>query len=74
MSTFHTKGGEAVDVQDYIPMSEAVAIIGVHRSYIAKLCANGKLAGAAKVGRNWLIPRASAEEYRRRKEERESGG
>lgn len=48
---------------DMITTKEAAAIIGYLPRSVKTLCQRGKLPGARKVGRDWLIPRASAEGY-----------
>jgi len=52
-----------MDITSYIPITEAVAVMGVQRHHIARLCREGKLPGAVKIGTEWLIPRTSAEAY-----------
>lgn len=48
---------------DLITTKEAAAIIGCLPRSVKTLCQRGKLPGARKVGRDWLIPRVSAENY-----------
>ena len=52
-----------MDISEYIPSVEAAQRMGKAHSYIRDLCRQGKLPGAVKAGRNWLIPRASVEGY-----------
>ncbi len=52
-----------MDITSYIPITEAVTVMGVQRHHIARLCREGKLPGAVKMGTEWLIPRTSAEGY-----------
>jgi len=52
-----------MDISDYIPISEACSILGVNRQQATRLCREGKLPGAMKLGARWLVPRASAEDY-----------
>lgn len=52
-----------MDIQDYISVTEAAAIMQKDPSLVQKLCRAGKLDGATKKGRDWLIPRESAENY-----------
>ena len=59
------------DIEQYIGMEEAEKITGVKKAYINRLCNSGRLDGAAKIGRNWIIPRPVAEEFRRRKDIRD---
>ena len=43
--------------------AEAAAIIGCRPASVKNLCQRGKIPGAEKRGRDWFIPRASAEAY-----------
>ena len=52
-----------MDISNYITISEACPLLGVNRQQATRLCREGKLPGAVKMGENWLIPRASAEAY-----------
>ena len=52
-----------MDISNYIPITEAIGIMGIQRQHAARLCREGRLPGAIKIGPNWLIPRASAESY-----------
>jgi excisionase family DNA binding protein len=36
---------------------------GVSDSYVRRLCAAGKIAGAYKIGKTWLIPRGSGDQW-----------
>lgn len=47
-----------------VTMNEAVQIMKKSNGEISRLCRNGKLNGAFRVGTTWLIPRASAENYK----------
>jgi hypothetical protein len=48
---------------DYVTTIEASVLIGKCESMIARLCQTGRLRGARKIGKSWLIPRASVESY-----------
>jgi excisionase family DNA binding protein len=52
---------------DYITTVEASALIGKCESMIARLCQNGRLIGARKIGKTWLIPREAIESYTQKK-------
>lgn len=52
-----------MDISDYIPIIEAIHLLGVNRQQATRLCREGKLPGAIKIGQGWLIPRTSAENY-----------
>ena len=40
----------------YATVTEAVKILGFNESYIRRLLKEGKVRGAVKTGRDWLIP------------------
>ena len=48
---------------DMLTTREAAEIIGILPSSVKLLCRQGKLPGAEKRGRDWFIPRESAEGY-----------
>lgn len=50
-------------MNEMITTTEAAAIIGCRPASVKNLCLRGKLPGAEKRGRDWFIPRASAESY-----------
>jgi len=50
-------------MNEMITTTEAAAIIGCRPASVKNLCLRGKIPGAEKRGRDWFIPRASAEEY-----------
>lgn len=52
-----------MDIGDYISVAEAAEIMQKDPSLVQKMCRAGKLDGATKKGRDWLIPRKSAENY-----------
>ena len=52
-----------MDIEKYVSVLEAMAIMGRDPAHIARLCRQGKLEGAIKIGRDWRIPRATAENY-----------
>jgi excisionase family DNA binding protein len=41
---------------DYATVSEAVEILGVNQQYVRRVLQQGRVSGAVKVGRDWLIP------------------
>ena len=43
--------------QDYATLAEAAAELGLEESWVRRLCAAGRIEGAFKLGRDWLIPR-----------------
>ena len=50
-------------LDDYISLSEAARIIERHPKHLALLCRQGKLEGARKIGRDWVVPRESVQNY-----------
>ena len=52
-----------MEIADYVTIPEAMGIMDIDTSHIARLCRQGKLAGARKLGPNWIIPRTSVEAY-----------
>ena len=50
-------------LDDYISLSEAAKLFGHHKNFWARLCQQGKLPGARKMGRMWVVPRESAQNY-----------
>jgi excisionase family DNA binding protein len=41
---------------DYATVSEAVEILGVNQAYVRRVLQQGRVSGAVKIGRDWLIP------------------
>ena len=52
-----------MDIDEYISITEACPLLGVNRQQATRLCREGKLSGARKMGPNWVIPRETAEAY-----------
>lgn len=50
-------------IEDYISIAEASKLFGHDRNFWARLCQQGKLPGARKIGRIWVIPKESAQNY-----------
>ena len=50
-------------LDDYISLSEAAKLFGHHKNFWARLCQQGKLPGARKIGRMWVVPRKSIQNY-----------
>jgi len=46
---------------------EAARRLGVHETYVRRLAREGRLPGARKVGRDWLIPASALAHVRRRR-------
>jgi excisionase family DNA binding protein len=41
---------------DYATVSEAVEMLGVNQQYVRRVLQQGRVSGAVKIGRDWLIP------------------
>lgn len=52
---------------DLVSVHDAALMLKVDRTRINVLCRQGRFDGAAKIGRNWIIPRKSVEEFTRLK-------
>ncbi|MBQ7153951.1 MAG: helix-turn-helix domain-containing protein [Synergistaceae bacterium] len=53
-----------MDIQEFISVEEAAELSGYGKWNITLLCRQGKLDGAVKVGKVWLIPRKAIEDYK----------
>ena len=51
--------------EQLISAPEAGKILGLTAVRIGVLCRQGRFDGAEKIARNWVIPRASVENFRR---------
>jgi excisionase family DNA binding protein len=49
---------------DFVSVSEAASIMGLHPRYVRKLCAAGRI-DVIRVGKVFLVTRKSAEAYQR---------
>lgn len=62
------KGDDAMSLtDDLLSVPEAAKQLNVDRTRVNILCRQGRFAGAAKIGRNWIIPRVSVENFQRLK-------
>ena len=50
---------------ELMSVHDVATMLNVHRSRINVLLQQGRFDGAIKVGRNWVIPRSSVENFRR---------
>jgi hypothetical protein len=53
----------AASIEKYVTSNEASEMIGRKPRVIAQLCQDGKLLGAKKIAKTWLIPRDSVLNY-----------
>lgn len=51
-------------MEDYITPKEAAIRAGVTQAWIRALCAQGRIEGAKKWGRSWMIPAGAKVEMR----------
>lgn len=52
---------------ELISVHDAALLLNVDRSRVKLLCRQGRFDGAVKIARNWVIPRASVENFQRLK-------
>ena len=52
-----------MEIDEYVTVSEVVQMTGKAASMIARLCQTGKLPGAKKIAKTWMIPRESVLNY-----------
>lgn len=54
---------------DYLTLTQAAEMLGYRDgSYLRRLCIDGRIVGAVKVGKTWLIPKTWAEEAQKQGE------
>lgn len=60
------KGDNAMNIiADLVSVPEAAKMLNVDRTRVNILCRQGRFDGAAKIGRNWVIPREAVENFKR---------
>ena len=52
-----------MDIKDVVSVEEAAKILGYEKSSVTLLCRKGRLDGAFRIGHQWLIPRATVENF-----------
>ena len=52
---------------EYTTIREAAAELGLEESWVRRLCIAGRIVGAVKVGRDWMIPKPVKRVEARRK-------
>ena len=50
-------------VEDLISVTEAGEILNLDRTQIGRICKQGRFENARKIGKSWVIPRASVFKY-----------
>lgn len=50
--------------EGFLTVNEAANIINKTTRHIARLCSNGELNGAQKVGKMWFIPLTTIQDYK----------
>ncbi len=50
-------------MEEFVTVTEASKIKKLSTGHIRQLCIDGKLLGVQKMGKMWIIPRKSLEEY-----------
>jgi excisionase family DNA binding protein len=51
---------------DYMTSKEAARKLGCKERYIRKLCSDGRIPGAVKMGGSWFVPKSSTIKVQRR--------
>ena len=60
------KGHDRMSLEtELMSVTDAALALNVDRSRVNVLLRQGRFAGAVKIGRNWIIPRASVEGFQR---------
>ena len=52
-----------MNIEEFITIEEAMTLSGYTRRNITDLCKKGKLPGARKMGKQWLVPKQALENY-----------
>lgn len=56
---------------DFLSTKQASEVAGIHPGHLRKLLAKGRVEGAQKIGRDWLIPREWAETFCRQRRKKD---
>ena len=51
-------------MEEFVTVSQAAEMKQLSTGHIRQLCIKGKLAGAQKMGNQWIIPRETIEKYK----------
>ena len=54
-----------MDLSEYVTIEQAAEIMKYKRDSVSLLCRQGKLDGAQRIGHRWLIPRKTAENFKK---------
>ena len=54
-----------MDLSEYVTIEEAAGIMKYKKDSVSLLCRTGKMEGAQRIGHRWLIPRKTAENYKK---------
>ena len=54
-----------MDLSEYVTIEEAAGIMKYKKDSVSLLCRQGKMDGAQRIGHRWLIPRKTAENYKK---------
>ena len=55
--------GHFMSAHSLLSVPEAAARLNLKPAWVRRLCLQGRLAGAHKIGRDWLIPEQSVIEF-----------
>ena len=66
ISTYDYGGVDSISLEtELVSVHEAAQMLNVDRSRVNVLLTQGRFVGAAKIGRNWVIPRVAVENFQR---------
>jgi hypothetical protein len=51
------------ELEEMLTTDQAAQMLDRDKTHVALLCRRGKLQGAKKIGRDWVIPKVSIENY-----------
>lgn len=58
------KTSESIVRNECVPVKDAAEMLGLSRVRVQELVLQGRFNGAFQIGRTWLIPRESVENYK----------
>lgn len=60
---YHAKGG-VEEVEKLYSIAETAEILGLQPARTRELCRQGRLPGAQKIGRDWIVPESGIKAYK----------
>ncbi len=49
--------------ENYLTISDLQKVLPIHPTTLCKMCKNGEISGAGKIGKQWYLPESKLEEY-----------